>query len=73
MREGITKVDLNFTNAGGGHTASVTSVANPKSIESGENLGIVVGELGESNNFSNSKITDMLGNFICTSKTVSAN
>ena len=72
MREGITKVDLNFTNAGGGHTASVTSLLNPKSVETGEDLGIVVGELGETNNFSNPKITEMLGNFICTQKTTSA-
>ena len=72
MREGITKVDFNFTNAGGGHTASVTSFVNPKSVEDGKNLGIVVGELGESNNFSNPRITQMLGNFICTSKTTSA-
>ena len=72
MREGITKVDLNFTNAGGGHTASVTSLVNPKSVEDGETLGTVVGELGEVNNFTNKKITNMLGNFICTSKTTSA-
>jgi len=72
MREGITKVDLNFTNAGGGHTASVTSFLNPKSVETGEDLGIVVGGLGEINNFSNPKITEMLGNFICTQKTTSA-
>jgi hypothetical protein len=72
MKEGITKVDFNFTNAGGGHTASVTSFVNPKSVEDGKNLGIVVGELGETNNFSNPRITKMLGNFICTSKTTSA-
>ena len=72
MSEGITKVDFNFTNAGGGHTASVTSLVNPKSVKDGENLGIVVGELGESNNFSNAAINAMLGNFTCTSVTRSA-
>jgi len=72
MKEGITKVDLNFTNAGGGHTASVTSLVNPKSVEDGETLGTVLGDLGEVNNFTNQKINNMLGNFVCTSKTTSA-
>tara|TARA_R110001599_G_scaffold275063_1_gene476302 strand:+ start:384 stop:2804 length:2421 start_codon:yes stop_codon:yes gene_type:complete len=72
MSDSITKVDFNFTNAGGGHTASVTSLVNPKSVKDGENLGIVVGELGEINNFSNSAISRILGNFTCTSITRSA-
>jgi hypothetical protein len=72
MSESITKLDLNFTNAGGGHTATVTSIQNPKKIQDGESLGIVIGELGEINDFSNDKISSMMSRFVCTQKTKSA-
>lgn len=71
--EAITNVDLNFTNGAGGHTASVVTILNPKSVETGEDLGTVIGEAGEVNAFSNDEIGGMLDNFICTEKTVTTN
>ena len=53
MRESITSLDFNFTNAGGGHTASVTTVLGGKALDGGDGLGTVIGEMGELNNFSN--------------------
>ena len=72
MKESIQKLDLNFTNAGGGHTASISSVLDAKSLDGSEGLGIVVGDLGEINAFSNDKISDVMSNFICTSHSVGA-
>jgi hypothetical protein len=72
MKESIQKIDLNFTNGGGGHTASVSSILNAKSLDGSEGLGIVVGELGEINSFSNNKISNIMSNFVCTSHSVGA-
>ena len=72
MKESIQKIDLNFTNGGGGHTASVSSIVNAKSLDGSEGLGIVVGELGEINSFSNNKISNIMSNFVCTSHSVGA-
>ena len=40
MRESITKLDLNFTNAGGGHSASVTSMVDAKNIDHLKDWGL---------------------------------
>ena len=72
MRESITKLDLNFTNAGGGHTASVSSIVDAKNINSSEGLGIVIGDLGEINSFSNDKLQSVMNNFVCTEITTNA-
>lgn len=72
MRESITKLDLNFTNAGGGHSASVTSMVDAKNIDSSEGLGIVIGNLGEINSFSNDKLQSLMTNFVCTEITTNA-
>ena len=72
MKESIQKLDLNFTNGGGGHTASVSSIAGARSLDGSQGLGIVVGELGEINAFSNDKVSDLMSNFICTSHSVGA-
>jgi len=69
MREAITKLDLNFSNAGGGHTASLMTVAGGKSLDGGDGLGTVIGEAGEINNFSNAKIDAAMNRFICIQKT----
>ena len=72
MREGITKIDLNFSNSGGGHTASVSSILGSKNIQDGsEGLGGVWGELGEVSTFSHPKIQEMMENFVCTDTTTS--
>ena len=72
MRESITQLDLNFTNAGGGHSASVTSIVDAKNIDSSEGLGIVIGNLGEINSFSNDKLQSLMTNFVCTEITTNA-
>jgi|TARA_R100001460_G_scaffold17878_3_gene38097 hypothetical protein len=72
MRESITKLDLNFTNAGGGHSASVTSIVDAKNIDSSEGLGIVIGNLGEINSFSNDELQSLMNNYVCTEITTNA-
>ena len=72
MTETIQKLDLNFTNSGGGHTATVSSIADSKNIDGSESLGTVVGDLGEINSFSNDKISEIMGSFICTNISVAA-
>ena len=72
MSESIEKINLNFSNAGGGHTASVETVLNAKNLDGSEGLGTVVGDLGEINSFSNDKISEMMTNFICTQHSIGA-
>ena len=72
MRESITQLDLNFTNAGGGHSASVSSIVDAKNIDSSEGLGIVIGNLGEINSFSNNELQSIMNNFVCTEITTNA-
>ena len=71
--EAVTEISLNFTNGGGGHTASVKTILNPKNIQTGEDLGTVIGDMGEVNTFSNSKVATLMNNFVCTGLTKSAN
>ena len=72
MSETIQKIDLNFSNAGGGHTASVTTLLNAKNLDGSDGLGTVVGDLGELNSFSNEKIAEMMTNFVCTQHSIGA-
>lgn len=71
--ETITNINLNFTNGGNGHSAQVNTILNAKNVQNAETIGSVIGEAGEINTFSNEKVSDMLENFICVSKTTSAN
>ncbi len=71
-KETISQVDLNFTNSGGGHTASVTTILSAKNIDGSHGLGTVIGDLGEIGSFSNEKISDILKRFICTEITTNA-
>tara|TARA_R100000315_G_C5233652_1_gene144723 strand:+ start:585 stop:3098 length:2514 start_codon:yes stop_codon:yes gene_type:complete len=71
--ETITNISLNFTNGGGGHSAQVNTVLNAQNVQNGETIGSVIGEAGETSAFSNEKISEMLQNFVCVSKTKSAN
>ena len=68
-KETITKVDLNFTNSGGGHTATVSTVLSARNLDGTEGLGTVIGPLGDVNNFSNDRIQTALENFVCTELT----
>tara|TARA_R110000765_G_scaffold235052_1_gene338051 strand:- start:343 stop:2826 length:2484 start_codon:yes stop_codon:yes gene_type:complete len=70
-REAITKLDLNFSNAGGGHTASVSTVVDGKTLDGKDGLGTVLGEVGDPNQFSNTEIASAMGRFICTQVTTS--
>ena len=67
--EVITDISMNFSNGAGGHTASVTSALDVKSTDGRPALGVVNGAIGEKNLFSNADINNLLGRFICTSKT----
>ena len=69
MIENIQKIDLNFSNAGGGHTATVSSIIDGKSLSGKEGLGSVVGEAGEINSFSNARINSEMQRFQCTTLT----
>tara|TARA_R100001198_G_scaffold94170_1_gene76735 strand:+ start:1736 stop:2575 length:840 start_codon:yes stop_codon:yes gene_type:complete len=69
--EVITDINMNFSNGSGGHTASVTSSLNVKNTDGSPTLGVVGGEIGDKNLFSDSRINNLLGRFICTSKTTS--
>ena len=71
MRESIISLDVNYTNAGGGHTASVTTVEDGKTLSGDKGLGTVIGPAGDVNDFSNPEIAAMLGRFICTQQTTS--
>lgn len=71
--EVITDINMNFTNGAGGHTASVTSSLDVKKSDGSPTLGIVGGEIGDKNLFSDSRINKLLGRFVCTSKTTSKN
>ena len=72
MKEGITKIDLNFSNSGSGHTASVSSVLNAKNIQNGsDGLGAVRGSIGDVGTFSHPEIHDMMSSFVCTETTTS--
>ncbi len=71
-RESITQLDLNFSNAGGGHTASVSTIIDGKTLDGKDGLGTVIGEAGEINQFSNVEVASAMRGFICTQVTTSA-
>mgnify|MGYP003649366431 CR=1 FL=1 len=68
--ESITQVNFNFSNAAGGHSASVNTTLDAQDVK-GETLGTVVGDLGEPNSFSHDKLQTMFDHFICTQQTTS--
>ena len=72
MKESIEQIDLNFTNAGQGHSASVTTVEDAKNLDGSDGLGTVIGEFGEINEFSNEDVNRAMQNFVCINKTVTA-
>jgi len=70
--ESITNIDMNFSNGGGGHSATVNTVVGAKKVQTGEDLGSVVGEMGEINAFSNDDLSRMFQNFYCIETTTSS-
>jgi len=71
-KETISQLDLNFTNSGGGHKASVNTILSAKNLDGKNGLGTVIGELGEIGVFSNEKISNIMTNFVCTDFTTNA-
>jgi len=69
MSENIQSVNLNFSNSGGGHSASVQTVVDGKKLGGEDGLGTVVGEVGEQNSFSDAEIDRAMQRFACTSIT----
>jgi hypothetical protein len=67
--ETITSLDMNFSNGGGGHTASVSAILDVKETDGSPSLGVVNGEIGSKNFFSEKDVNNIMGRFICTSKT----
>ena len=73
MNECITSVDLNFSNGGGGHTATVTSIVGAQSAQtSEESLGEIAGDVGEKSSFSDTRIDSLMSRFVETETTTSA-
>jgi len=70
--EAVTAINFNFTNGSSGHSADVQTVMDARDVQTGEELGTVIGDLGEVNTFSNEKLAKMFANFICTTKTTAA-
>jgi hypothetical protein len=64
--EAIQTVDLNFTNGGGGHSATLGTFLNAKSVQTGGDMGVVIGDMGDFNAFSNDSLNDLMSNFVCT-------
>ena len=68
--ETISSVDINFSNGGGEHTANITSFLDVKNTDGTPSLGIVNGEIGSKNYFSQDEINKIMEReerFICTS------
>ncbi len=73
MSESVTNVDLNFSNGGGGHTATVTSIVGAVSAETyKESLGEIAGNAGEKSLFSDSRIDSLMSRFVETEMTTTA-
>lgn len=70
--ETITSLDLNFSNGGGSHSASIQTVLKAKDLANSEDeLGSLIGSSGNKTTFSNSKIQSLMSAFIQIEKTVS--
>ena len=65
--ETITSVDINFSNGAGGHSANVSSNLDVKNSDGSPSLGVVNGEIGSKNYFSQDEINNIMSRFICTS------
>jgi len=65
-KETITALDINFSNGGAGHTASITSVIGAKDLagEDQDNLGSLIGASGGRTTFTNTQINEFMNNFI---------
>lgn len=63
--ETITSLDINFSNGGGSHSASIQTVLNAKDLSASEaQLGSLIGSKGGRTTFSHPQIQDLMCNFI---------
>tara|TARA_R110002020_G_scaffold158318_3_gene341474 strand:- start:172 stop:3231 length:3060 start_codon:yes stop_codon:yes gene_type:complete len=72
MSESITNLDINFSNGGGAHTATVRSIVSAKSPDGTPSLGFVEGDMGEGSAFSEGDLNDLMKNFMLVEKTTSS-
>jgi len=72
-KETIVSLDFNFSNGGGGHTATITSVEGAKdlSTDDKESLGSLIGSRGGRVTFTNDQLGVLLNNFVVTEITSS--
>ena len=69
--ETVSSVDINFSNGGGEHSANITSFLDVKDADGHPSLGLVNGDIGSRNYFSNNEINNIMQRFVCTSVTKS--
>jgi len=62
--ESIISLDMNFSNGGGSHTATVRTVLNAKDLAEGDDLGSLVGSKGGRTTFSDPQLQTLMNNFI---------
>lgn len=72
--ETIISVDMNFSNGGGSHTASIQTVLKAKDVSNEEDeLGSLIGGNGGRTTFSNSDLEKLMLNFVMVEKTEQKN
>jgi hypothetical protein len=69
--ETIVSLDINFSNGGGSHSASIKTVLKAKDLSNDEELGSLIGSSSKRTTFSNEKIQTLMNNFIEVEKTIS--
>ena len=67
--ETISGLEVNFSNGGGSHSATVTSIVGARLPNGSLGLGSIRGRRGERSNFSEEKIEEFLKNFILIEET----
>ena len=61
--ETVSSVDINFSNGGGEHSANITSFLDVKDADGHPSLGLVNGDIGSRNYFSNDEINNIMQTF----------
>lgn len=68
--ETIVSLDVNFSNGGGSHSATIKTVLKAKDLSNDEELGSLIGSSSKRTTFSNEKIQALMNNFIEVEKTI---
>ena len=72
MNESIVNLDMNFSNGGGSHSATVSTIVDAKNPDGSRVLGFVDGDIGERNAFSEDQLNTLMKNFVLVEKSTSA-